>query len=101
MSLFNLHSIHSWFSLTLQRPRTSRWEVVFVSELFVLLLERLKESFIEKSGKAKFSASAKRKEIIVKIAARQVLTELGEVEDEGKTRWYATLEKLTQEPWPL
>lgn len=96
--LFQRQNFHSWIALTIQQPCLTRWEVIFLCQLFVSLLEHLRN--IRQSCPEKVHRSNKSDGVgfqTLRLVGKKVLEVIGREDDEGKAAWFEKLESLLNE----
>uniref|UniRef100_A0A915AEM2 Nucleolar pre-ribosomal-associated protein 1 C-terminal domain-containing protein n=1 Tax=Parascaris univalens TaxID=6257 RepID=A0A915AEM2_PARUN len=95
--LFLRQNLQSWIALTIQQQSFTRWEKIFLSQLFVTLIEHIRNIFMndEKISSSEILLEQK----ICQMLGRKVEEVLAQEDDDGKATWSQRLDRVLNTEW--
>ena len=94
-------NFHSWVAATVQFKKLTRWQLGFLTQIFVDYIIKIKNMLfegVEDISREKLSGRYLRTEVLIKSSLKKVALILILEDDEVKEKWMPRLEKLNQ-PW--
>ncbi|VDK18660.1 unnamed protein product [Anisakis simplex] len=99
--LFYRSNLQSWITVTAQQSTLSRWEKVFLCQLFITLYEHIKTFMMNETNqndiKSKNQIALQQK--ICQMLSRKMKQMLDEVDDSGRAVWSKKLDDLISSDW--
>lgn len=97
--LLQRHNLHSWIALTIQRPWLTQWEVSFLCQLFVKLVEQTKVLRPEKEETKDNGANTDRfKTHTCRMVGKKVLKIIFQTNGVAKETWHDKISQLLGNP---
>ncbi|KHN73788.1 Nucleolar pre-ribosomal-associated protein 1 [Toxocara canis] len=95
--LFHRQNLQSWIVLTIQQQTVTRWEKVFLCQLFVTLLEHVRTDYLNDESLTSDEIALQQK--ICQMLGAKVQKVLAEEDDEGKAMWWQKLDDVMNTEW--